>query len=174
MHLFKPSVVLAVAALALAVSAGMTTSATAAAPVVVDYGDCAFGSGTASVPAGAPITLTDTGSFTVGVRGLAFHAWKSQQATATIAVQGGATTTEPLVYSQPVFIGDPFSAYVMFLQDVNLDPLAPGESVLVTIDSTATAPEEIVFPGQRGPNHFGPFHIPAGETFETSCLLTAS
>src|SRR5438034_6369696 len=99
MQPFKSSIALGIAALALVVAAGMATAARAAAPVVVDYGDCAFGSGTASVTAGVPITLTDTGGFAVGVRGLAFHAWKSQQATATIAVQGGGTATEPLVYS---------------------------------------------------------------------------
>ena len=97
------------------------------------------------------------------------------QAHATIAVTDGATTTIPLAYSAPQFFGAPSFAWLSFLPDISLDPLASGGSVLVTIDQTPTKAEEAVFPGQKGPApHFGPFHISAGDTFEAQCLITAS
>jgi hypothetical protein len=95
--------------------------------------------------------------------------------TATIAVTGGATTTIPLVGSFPQYVGDPYFAWLTFLPDISLDALAPGGSVLVTIDSTSTVGGTVVFPEQKGPApHFGPFHYSKGDTFESQCLITAS
>jgi hypothetical protein len=94
---------------------------------------------------------------------------------ATIAVTGGTTTTIPLAFSPPQLFGAPFFAWLSFLPDISLDPLAPGGSVLVTIDQTSTLAGEDVFPGQKhGAPHFGPFHVSAGDTFEAQCLITAS
>ena len=175
--MFKTLTIVAVMALALAAIGGTAARASASPePAVVDFGNCAFGNdGAATVPAGDPITVTDTGSFAVGTYGLALHIFESNVATATIAVTDGATTTIPLAYSAPQFFGAPFSAWLSFLPDISLDPLASGGSVLVTIDQTPTKAEEAVFPGQKGPApHFGPFHISAGDTFEAQCLITAS
>ena len=168
--------IVASVALALATVGGTVARAGASTdPAVVDFGNCAFGTGTATVPAGEPIMLMDTGGFAQGTYGLALHAYKSNVATATIAVPGGTTTTIPLAYSAPQFFGAPFSAWLSFLPDISLDPLASGGSVLVTIDQTPTKAGEAVFPGQKGPApHFGPFHISAGDTFEAQCLITAS
>jgi hypothetical protein len=177
MFMFKTLTRVATAALALAMVGGTAARAGASTdPVVVDFGNCAFGNGgDATAPAGEPITLTDTGGFAVGTYGLALHTFKSNVATATIAVTSGTTSTIPLAYSTPQFIGDPFFAWLSFLPDISLDPLASGGSVLVTIDQTATVAEEAVFPGQKGPApHFGPFHIRAGDTFEAHCLITAT
>lgn len=164
------------AALALA-AAGATAGGARAStdPYVVDFGNCAFGTGTTTAPAGQPITLTDTGSSATGNYGTALHAFSSFSTSVTIAVTGGTTTTMPLAATAPQFIGDPFFAWLSFLPDISLDPLAPGGSVLVTIDSTSPVGGEIVFPGQKhGAPHFGPFHYGPGETDETQCLITVA
>jgi hypothetical protein len=149
--------------------------ATASTGVAVDFGNCAFGNdGVATVPAGVPITVTDTGGGAAGNYGTALHAYESSVDTATIAVSGGATTTIPLVGSFPQYVGDPYFAWLTFLPDISLDPLAPGGSVLVTIDESNSVGGEVVFPGQKGPApHFGPFHFSKGDTFEAQCLITA-
>jgi hypothetical protein len=163
------------AGIAAAVLAG-GTAATASTGVEVDFGDCAFNNnGVATALAGSPITVTDTGAGAAGNYGTALHAYESSVTTATIAVTGGATTTIPLVGSFPQFVGDPYFAWLTFLPDIPLDPLASGGSVLVTIDSINTAGGEVVFPEQKGPApHFGPFHYSKGDTFEAQCLITAS
>jgi hypothetical protein len=149
--------------------------ATASTGVEVDYGNCAFGNnGVATAPAGVPITLTDTGAGAAGNYGTALHAYMSGVNTATIAVTGGSTTTIPLVGSFPQYVGDPFFAWLTFLPDIPLAPLAPGGSVLVTIDEGNSVSGEVVFPQQKGPApHFGPFHFRPGDTFESQCLITA-
>jgi hypothetical protein len=175
--MLKRLTIMATAALVLAAVGGTAARAGASTdPAVVDFGNCAFGNGgAATAPAGEPITLTDTGSITQGTYGLALHAVQSTAAAATVAVTGGTTTTIPLAYSPPQFFGAPFFAWLSFLPDISLDPLAPGGSVLVTIDQTSTLAGEIVFPGQKhGAPHFGPFHVSAGDTFEAQCLITAS
>lgn len=150
--------------------------ATASTGVEVDFGDCAFGNnGVATAPAGSPITVTDTGGGAAGNYGTALHAYESSVDTATIAVTGGATTTIPLVGSFPQYVGDPYFAWLTFLPDISLDPLSPGGSVLVTIDSSNSVGGEVVFPEQKYPApHFGPFHFSKGDTFEAQCLITAS
>lgn len=167
--------ILALAAALSLGAVGITATAASAQTAVLDFGECAFGEGTATVPAGEPITITDTGGFAQGTYGLALHGFKSLVATATIAVTGGMTTTIPLAPSAPQYFGDPYFAWLVFLPDISLDPLASGESVLVTIETTSTVPGEAVFPRQKGPApHFGPFHLSAGETFEAHCLITAN
>jgi hypothetical protein len=168
-------IVVAIAAVALGGVGGMAAPAGASTnPVVVNYGDCAFGSGTANVAAGVPITLENTGSWATGTYGLALDAVNKSKVTATIAVTGGATSVMSLTFSQPAYFGDPYFAWLAFLPDISLDPLAPGGSVLVTIETSHSGPVEVVFPGQRGRFHFGPFHIGAGDSFEASCLITAA
>lgn len=172
-RLLVPALVAAgVAALVLASGA----VATASTGVEVDFGECAFGNnGVATAPAGVPITLTDTGGGAAGNYGTALHAYKSTVGTATIAVTGGATTTIPLVGSFPQFVGDPYFAWLTFLPNISLDALAPGGSVLVTIDQSSSVGGEVVFPEQKYPApHFGPFHYGPGDTFEAQCLITAS
>jgi hypothetical protein len=167
--------IVATAALALATAFGTAPAGASTNPATVDFANCAFGNGVATVPAAEPITVTDTGSFAVGTHGLALHSYKSNVATATIAVTDGATTTTQLAYSAPQFVGAPFFAWVSFLPDLSLDPLASGGSVLVTIDQTPSVAGEAVFPGQKGPApHFGPFHISAGDTSEAQCLIVAT
>lgn len=152
------------------------TAAIASTGVEVDFGDCAFGNnGVATAPAGVPITLTDTGGGAAGNYGTALHAYESTVDTATITVTGGATSTIPLVGSFPQYVGDPYFAWVTFLPDISLDALAPGGSVLVTIDQSNSVGGEVVFPEQKYPApHFGPFHYGPGDTFEAHCLITAS
>ena len=152
------------------------SAAIASTSVSVDFGDCVFNNdGVATAPAGVPIDLTDTGSGFAGNYGTALHAYESGVTTATIAVTGGATTTISLVGSFPQYFGDPYFAWGTFLPDIPLDPLAPGGSVLVTIDGTETTSGEVVFPGQKYPApHFGPFHITRGDTSEAQCLISAS
>jgi len=177
MTMFKTLAIVATATLALAALGGTAARAGASTdPVSVDFGNCAFGNdGLATAPAGEPITLTDTGGSAQGTYGLALHTFQSNVATATIAVTGGTTTTIPLAASPPQFYGDPFFAWLSFLPDISLDPLARGGSVLVTIDQTSTLAGEAVFPGQKhGAPHFGPFHVTAGDTFEAQCLITAT
>jgi hypothetical protein len=173
--MFKRLTIVATATLALA-AVGGTAARASTAPVSVDFGNCAFGNdGLATVPTGEPITLTDTGGSAQGTYGLALHAFQSSVATATIAVTGGTTTTISLAASPPQLFGDPFFAWLSFLPNISLDPLAPGGSVLVTIDQTLTLAGEVVFPGQKhGAPHFGPFHVTGGDTFEAQCLITAS
>jgi hypothetical protein len=158
------------------VALGATAAPAGAQPeaVAVDYGACAFGGGTATVPAGIPITVQDTGGFAEGTYGLALTFVQHTAATATIAITGGATSTLQLSFSDPAYYGDPYYAWLAFLPDIALAPLASGGSVLVTINTSVTQPVEVVFPGQRGRFHFGPFHLGAGDGFETSCLITAS
>jgi hypothetical protein len=166
---------LVAAGVAAVVLAGGTV-ATASTVATVDFGNCAFGNdGVATAPAGVPITVTDTGAGAAGNYGTALHAYESTVNTATIAVTGGATTTIPLVGSFPQYVGDPFFAWLTFLPDIPLDPLASGGSVLVTIDGHSTVDGEVVFPKQKGPApHFGPFHFgPRSDSFEAQCLITA-
>lgn len=176
MSMFKTLIIVATGALALAALGGTAAPASASDPVSVDFGNCAFGNdGQATVPAEEPITLTDTGGGAQGTYGLALHSFQSSVASATIAVTGGTTTTISLAASPPQYFGDPFFAWLSFLPDISLDPLAPGGSVLVTIDQTSTLAGEVVFPGQKhGAPHFGPFHVTTGDTFEAQCLITAS
>lgn len=169
-RLFAPGLVAAgFAAIVLASGA----AANASTGVQVDFGACANSPDAATVPAGSPITLTDTGAGAAGNYGTALHAYQSSVDTATIAVTGGATTTIPLVGTFPQYVGAPFFAWLTFLPDIPLDPLAPGGSVLVTIDTTNAVGGEVVFPEQKYPApHFGPFHFGPGDTFEEQCLIT--
>ncbi len=164
------------AALAVAAGGVGAPAAHASESALVDFGACAFADGgVATVPSGEPITLTDTGSFAEGTYGLALHAARSSVVQATIAVPGGATTTIPLAFSSPQYLGAPYDAWLSFLPNLSLAPLPSGGSVLVTIDQTSALPGEIVFPRQKYPApHFGPFHVSAGDTFETQCLVTAN
>jgi hypothetical protein len=151
------------------------SAAIASSSVSVDFGDCANSPDAATVPAGVPIDLTDTGASATGNYGTALHGYNSGVNTVTIAVTGGTTTTMPLVSAPPQYFGDPYFAWLNVLPDIPLDPLAPGGSVLVTIDSTNTTGGEVVFPGQKhGAPHFGPFHYGPGDTFEAQCLIMAS
>lgn len=172
-HAVLAALVAAGAAVVVLASAAVASATTS---VQVDFGNCAFGNnGVATAPAGVPITLTDTGAGAAGNYGTALHAYQSSVDTATIAVTGGATTTIPLVGSFPQYVGDPYFAWLTFLPDISLDPLAPGGSVLVTIDESNSVGGEVVFPKQKGPApHFGPFHFSRGDTFEAQCLITAS
>jgi hypothetical protein len=164
----------ALAVLTLAAVGGVAAAGAQAEPAVVDFGACAFeNDGQATVPAGVPISLQDTGSFAEGTFGLSSVFRLHASATATITVTGGTTTVLPLTLSQPQFIGDDINAWLVFLPDIALEPLASGGSVLVTIDTSFSQPAEVVFPMQKhGAPHFGPFHVTEG--FSASCLITAT
>jgi hypothetical protein len=172
--MFKRLIVVAATAATLVLASGTTAIATASPGTSVDFGDCANSPDAATVPAGSPITLTDTGSSATGNYGTALHGYKSGVNTVTIAVTGGTTTTFELASAPPRFYGDPYYAWLNVLPDIQLDPLAPGGSVLVTIDYTNTTGGEVVFPRQGNNHpHFGPFHFGPGDTFEAQCLITA-
>jgi hypothetical protein len=174
-HMLTSTAAAAIAALALAAAlASAQRAAASPTPATVDFGDCVYANdGVASVPAGEPITVTDTGGGANGTYGLALHTYQSGVVTATIAVSGGTTTTIPLAVSFPEYFGDPYYAWLTFTPDIPLDALASGGSVLVTIDSTFDAASEAVFAGQGYPApHFGPFHIDRG-TSEQQCLISA-
>jgi hypothetical protein len=147
-RLLVPAVVAAGFAAAVLASG---SAAIASTGVAVDFGDCANSPDAATVPAGSPITLTDTGASATGNYGTAFHGYKSGVNTVTIAVTGGTTTAMPLVSAPPQYFGDPYFAWLTVLPDIALDPLAPRGSVLVTIDYTNTTGGEAVFPRQKGP-----------------------
>jgi hypothetical protein len=169
----KTILVACVAAAALLALAAGTANAQGGASV--DLGFCAFGpsNGSATVPAGEPITVTDGAGFASGNYGTALHAFQSLEASVTYTTASGSTTV-PLTLFPPIFSPDLF-AWVISSQDLSLAPLAAGESITVTEDTTPSVPVEVVFPQQKGPApHFGPFHIGPGDTFETSCTITAS
>jgi hypothetical protein len=173
--MFKRLIIAASVAATLAI-AGVTARVASADPLPsVDFGNCAYGPDGATVPAGTQFTVTDTGASATGNYGTALHGYKSGTVSATIAYGDGTTTTVPLASTFPQFVGDPYYAWLSFVPDIGpLDPLASGDSVLVTIDYTNTVSGEVVFPGQNGPApHFGPFHFSPG-TDEEACLITAS
>jgi hypothetical protein len=172
--MLKRLIVAAATTAAIALAGGATAVATASPGASVDFGACAYANdGLASVPPGTPITVTDTGAFAEGNYGLALASFNASVASATVAVTGGTTTTFPLSISPPQYVGDPYFAWLSFLPDIQLDPLASGGSVLVTIDVTHLHAGEAVYPKQQYPApHFGPFHIDPG-TSETQCLISA-
>jgi hypothetical protein len=171
--MFKRLIIVAATAATIALVAG-ATGAGASPGTTVDFGDCANSPDAATVPAGSPIDLTDLGASATGNYGTALHGFKSSVNTVTIAVTGGSTTTFQLVGSFPQYVGDPYYAWLSFLPDIPLEALAPGGSVLVTIDYTNTTGGEAVFPGQGNNHpHFGPFHYGPGDTYEAQCLINA-
>jgi len=171
--MFKRLIAAVSTAVAIALIAG-ATGAGASLGTTVDFGDCANSPDAATVPAGSPIDLTDTGSSATGNYGTALHGFKSGVNTVTIAVTGQTPTTFQLVSASPQYYGDPYYAWLSILPDISLDALAPGGSVLVSIDYTNTTGGEAVFPGQGYPApHFGPFHYGPGDTYEAQCLINA-
>jgi len=139
------------AGIAAAVLAG-GTAATASTGVEVDFGDCAFNNnGVATALAGSPITVTDTGAGAAGNYGTALHAYESSVTTATIAVTGGATTTIPLVGSFPQFVGDPYFAWLTFLPDIPLDPLAAAAACSSPSTASTRPAEKSSSPSRRAP-----------------------
>lgn len=173
--MFKRLIIAATATVTLALAGGAAGVANAAPLPSVDFGNCAYGPGGATVPAGTQFTVTDTGASATGNYGTALHGYLSGKVSATIAYSDGTTTTMPLVGTFPQYVGDPYYAWMSFLPDIGpLGPLAAGESVLVTLDYTNTVSGETVFPEQKGPApHFGPFHFGPG-TDEEACLITTS
>jgi hypothetical protein len=169
----RSKIMAALAAVVLAAAAVASTATAADPSTTVDFASCAFGSGAATLPAGVPIVVTDTGSSATGTYGTASNVYKKTSVTAVIT-RGGAAAVMPLTLSQPAFVAAPFFAWLVFVPDVQLAPLAAGQSATVAIDRTTTGPEEIVFPGQHGPHHFGPFHVGAGEMSEDACVITAA
>jgi len=173
--MFKRLMIGATTVATLALAGGAAGVASADPLPSVDFGNCAFGPGSANVQAGTQFTVTDTGDPATGNYGTALHGYESGTVSATIAYSDGTTTTMPLVGTFPQYVGDPYYAWISFLPDIGpLGPLDPGSSVLVTIDYTNTVAGEAVFPGQGYPApHFGPFHYGRG-TDEESCLIIAS
>lgn len=171
--MFKRLIAAVSTAVAIALVAG-ATGAGASPGTTVDFGDCANSPDAATVPAGSPIDLTDIGASATGNYGTALHGYLSGVNTVTVAVTGGTTTTFQLVSAPPQYYGDPYYAWLNVLPDISLDALAPGGSVLVTIDYTNTTGGEVVFPKQGYPApHFGPFHFGPGDTYEAQCLINA-
>jgi hypothetical protein len=139
--MFKRLIVVAATAATLVLASGTTAIATASPGTSVDFGDCANSPDAATVPAGSPITLTDTGSSATGNYGTALHGYKSGVNTVTIAVTGGTTTTFELASAPPRFYGDPYYAWLNVLPDISSTRSPPVEACS-SPSTTPTRPAE--------------------------------
>jgi len=148
------------------VLATITGSARADDSTVVSVLRCADG-GSATVPAGQPITL-HLGGYAVGTSGLIKNALLAQ----TTTLQVGDTTYDlSSDWSAPVF--DPtFNFWVTTQPDRPLGTLTAGQTVVVTYDISFSHPIAVLFPpvGSSGDN--GPFVIT--EEGPATCAITAT
>lgn len=164
----------ALAALSVAVVAGtVVPAARAVDPYVVDIQECARNGGQATVPAGVPISVQNF-AFVAGTYGL-MQDFLLKQTTSQGVVRDGTLVTVDVTdeWSAPQRLGtNPARGWITRLPNIELDPLDPGETVLVGSLTTFSGPIEIVFP-PVGQIDFGPFHIPAGTVFLQGCAITA-
>jgi hypothetical protein len=172
----------AIAILAIA-CIGASTAATASAtgPTVVDLAQCARpvgvgggGGGNWSVPAGVPVTVTNL-SVVNGTFGLLTE-FLHKQSTITGFIRGGVPSITDVTdeWSQPQMFdpGAQHAGWFSSLPDIDLAPLAAGESVDAGTLITLTRPVEIAFQ-PVGKVNFGPFHLAAGDELGALCTITA-
>jgi hypothetical protein len=162
----KRSILVCAACVITAAVAPLAGSARADASTVVNVLRCAD-PGSATVPAGQPITL-QLGGYAVGTLGLMRNALRSQTTTLTIG-----TTTYDLSdqWSAPFFVSA-FNFWEVTQPDRLLGTLTAGQTVVVTYDITFSHPVAILFPpvGSSGDN--GPFVIT--EDGPATCAITAT
>ena len=157
-----------------AVVGALAPAARAVDPYVVDIQACDRNGGQATVPAGVPVSVGNF-AFVNGTYGL-IHGFLLKQTTSQGVLRNGTLTLSDVTdaWSAPQEIGDgPARGWVTRLPNVDLTPLAAGETVLVGSLTTFSAPFEIVFP-PVGLVDFGPFHIPQTASFFQGCALTAA
>jgi hypothetical protein len=162
----------ALLALILAVVSGTAASpARAAEPVVVNLLQCQINGGTATVPAGVPISLRLPG-WAQGTYGLIVDFLLKEQTTLTI-VRNGTTSVVDLTssWSAPQQLDTHF--WLTRPPNFDLGTLASGETVSATETIAFTHPLLVAYPpvGSSGDN--GPFLI-TGEAVDAGCLITAA
>ncbi len=169
------SLVATLVALSFGVFAGTVAPvARAVDPYVVDIQECARGGGQATVPAGVPISVQNF-AFVTGTYGL-MRDFLLKQVTSQGVFRAGTATIVDVSdqWSEPQQIGGgPAGGWVTRLPNIELDPLASGETVSAGSLTEFTGPIQIVFP-PVGLVGFGPFHIPAGDHLLQGCEITAS
>jgi hypothetical protein len=162
----KRSTLVCAACLITAAVAPMAGSARADDSTVVNVLRCSD-PGSATVPAGQPITL-QLGGYAVGTLGLMRNALLSQTTTLKVG-----TTTYDLSdqWSAPFFVSA-FNFWEVTQPDRLLGTLTAGQTMVVTYDITFSHPVAILFPpvGSSGDN--GPFVIT--EDGPATCAITAT
>jgi hypothetical protein len=165
MRRFLPTAAFAVAAFMFASQAAAATDST-----LVGMRDCAGGDGTATVPAGAQITIHNLG-FAQGTYGLINDFLINQRTTLTVTDD---TATHYDLTSQ---WGAPQQRdkhlWVTTLPDTDTGiTLGPGQSIVATFDITFAQPLLVAFPpvGPSGDN--GPILV--GEDGPVSCVITGA
>jgi hypothetical protein len=169
------ALLLAVAVLALGVVSGtVAPSARAVDPYVVDIQECDRNGGQATVPAGVPVSVQNF-AFVTGTYGL-MQSFLLKQVTSKGLLRNGTLTIEDVTneWSEPQRLEtSPARGWITRLPDTQLNPLAPGEIVVVGSLTEFRGPIEIAFP-PVGQVDFGPFHISAGDVFFLGCAITAA
>jgi hypothetical protein len=161
----------ALAALTLAIAGGgLAPTAGATDPVVVGILNCAIAGGTATVPAGVPVSLRNPG-WATGSYGLT-KVYLLKQTTTDTIVRNGITMVVDLtnLYSDPQQIDK--HLWLTRPSNTEIGALAAGENVFVTNHITFSSPVLVAYPpvGPSGDN--GPFVV--RETDDESCLITAA
>ena len=152
----------------------MASAAQAVDPYVVDSQECDRNGGQATVPAGVPVSVQNF-AFVTGTYGL-MQAFLLKQQTIEGYVRGGTPTLTDATddWSEPQQLGaNPARGWITRLPDIELQPLASGETVLAGTITEFSGPLEIVF-APVGQVDFGPFHLVSGEQFVSVCAITAS
>jgi hypothetical protein len=137
---------------------------------VVSLRDCAGGDGTATVPAGAQITIHNPG-FAQGSYGLITNFLLKQRTTLTISDDTSTVYDLTSQWGAPQQLDRNF--WVTTLPDTDTGiTLAPGQSIVATFDIAFTRPLLVTFPpvGSSGDN--GPFLV--GEDGPLSCVITGA
>lgn len=145
-------------------------SAKAADSSVVPVVPCFDNGGTATVTAGAPITL-HLGGYAEGTAGLMQVVLRAQTTTLEVTGPAGDTTYNlSSQWSAPTQLG--MGLYVIRQPDLTLPSLQPGQSVTVVYDIAFSHPVAVLYPpvGPTGDN--GPYLI-KGEG-PITCQITAS
>lgn len=148
----------------------MSGPAGASANTVVNVPVCDGDGGTMTVPSGVPITIHGNG-FAQGSRGLIQDFLLKEHTTLTVS--DGAATVYDLSreWSAPVAFSPTF--WVTRLPDTDLGiSLAPGQSILVTLDIAFDRALLVAFPPVGPSGNNGPFLIT--EDGPASCLITGS
>jgi hypothetical protein len=175
MDMRSRGLLLAVAVLALAAVAGaVAPAARAVDPYAVDIQECSRSGSQATVPPGVPVSVQNF-AFVTGTYGLMKDFLLKQTTSQGVSRDGTLTVVDVSdEWSRPQQLGDgPARGWVTRLPNIDLEPLDPGETVLVGSLTTFSGPIEIAFPPVGGVD-FGPFHIPAVDSFFEGCAITAA
>jgi hypothetical protein len=162
----KRSTLVCAACLITAAVAPMAGSARADDSTVVNVLRCSD-PGSATVPAGQPITLR-LGGYAVGTLGLMRNALLSQTTTLTVGTTRYDLSDQ---WSAPFFVSA-FNFWEVTQPDRLLGTLTAGQTVVVTYDITFSHPVAILFPPVRSSGDNGPFVIT--EDGPATCAITAT